>query len=344
MKKFNKTIVVLMVGMLLCMFLSNCQEDPMGVPDIDTSLPEITKIESSVDKMLAGASADVSVEAKQGSSYNWTADHGTFADATSASTTWNSEGISENTPVKLKCTVSNSSGSRFATVTVQVVVKTEPTFHWPLDNNLTDIVAGNNGSGAEVAFNTTDQKAGAACAEFSGDTTEAAIMTIADADETTLLMGPEDDFSLAVWMKTEEDFGVLWGRQEAPNLWDWDYSKSIAYGFGYGESELIYRGNGWRWIDGVTESVQLNDNEWHLIVVTHFGADDSYQLFIDGESIASGGLAYGEPTMADEGTNFYFGGVWGEDDWTAPFIGLMDEFKYYDSVLPEAEVALLAEE
>ncbi len=341
MKKFNKTIVVLMVGMLLCMFLSNCQEDPMGVPDIDTSLPEITKIESGVDKMLAGASTDVSVEAKQGSSYNWTSDHGTFADATSASTTWSSEGITENTPVKLKCTVSNGSGSRFATVTVQVVVKTEPTYHWPFDNNLTDIVAGNNGTGSAVVFNTDDKKAGAASAEFAGEQNADAIMTIADADETTLLMGPEDDFSLAFWMKTEEDFGVLLGRQEAPDLWDWDYSKSIFYEGG-DPSYFIYRGNGWRWIEG--EGAQLDDNEWHLIVVTHFGADDTYQLFVDGESIASGGLAYGEPTSPDEGTNFYFGGVWGDDDLTAPYIGLMDELKYFDSVLPEAEVALLAEE
>ena len=335
MKKFNKTIVVLIVA-LLCMFLSNCQEDPMGVPDINTSLPEITKIESGVDKMLAGDQTSVAIEANQGSSYQWSAEHGSFADASSASTTWSSEGITANTPVKLKCTVSNGSGSRFATLTVQVVVKTDPTFHWPLDNNLTDVVGGNNGSGSAVVFNTDDKKAGAASAEFSGEQNVDAIMTIADADETTLLMGPEDDFSISVWMKTEEAVGIMFGRQEAIDAWDWDGSKALLYE----EAALIYRGNGWRWIDG--EGPELNDNEWHFLVVTHFGADDTYNIFVDGESVASGGLAYGTSTAPDEGSNFYFGGMWGDDDFTAPFVGLMDELKYFDSVLPEAEVALLS--
>jgi hypothetical protein len=339
MKKFNKTIVVLIVAMLLCMIFGSCQEDPLGVPAIDYSLPEITKIESGVDKLLAGGETDVTTEAKQGNSYQWSADHGTFADASSASTTWSSEGITENTPVKLKCTVSNGSGSRFATITVQVVVKTEPTYHWPLDNNLTDIVAGNNGTGSAVTFNTDDPKIGAACLEVFGNQNEDEIMTIADAAAPTVKLGPEDDFSLSYWMKTAEDVGVIWGRQEAPDAWDWDYSKSTFYEEGM---FLIYRGNGWRWIDG--EGPELNDEEWHFITVAHFGADDSYQLFVDGESIAAGGLAYDTQTSPDEGTNFYFGGVWGDDDFTAPFIGTLDELKYYDSVLPEAEVALLAEE
>jgi hypothetical protein len=336
MKKFNKTIVVLMVAMLLCMFISSCQDEPLSAPDIDYSLPEITRISSGADKLLAGDQTAVSVEAHQGSSYNWTADHGSFADESSASTTWSSEGITANTPVKLKCTVSNSSGSRFATVTVQVVVKTDPVYHWPLDNNLTDVVGGNNGVGAEVAFN-ADAKAGAASAEFSGDQNEAAIMTIPDADATTLLMGPEDDFSISFWMKTETDIGVMCGRQEAIDSWNWDGSKAILYEEG---AAVVYRGNGWRWIDG--EGAQLDDNEWHFITVTHFGADDSYNLFVDGVSIAAGGLAYGTSTAPDAGTNFYFGGMWGEDDYTAPFVGQLDELKYYDSVLPEAEVALLA--
>jgi hypothetical protein len=338
MKKFNKTIVVLIVAMLLSMFLSNCQEDPLGVPDIDYSLPEITSITSGQNKILAGAETDVAVEAKQGTSYKWTAPAGSFADDSSPSTTWSSVGITESSPVKLLCTVSNSSGSRHASMTIQVVVKTDPVYHWPFDNNLTDIVSGNNGTGSQVAFNTDDKKAGAASAEFSGNQNRNTIMTIADADAPTVLMGPEDDFSIAVWMMTEGDVGVLFGRQEAPDLWDWDYSKAFVH-----EGEwILYRGNGWRGIDADVAAV--NDGEWHLIVVTHFSADDTYQLFVDGESVASGGLYYDEPTAPDDGTNFYVGGMWGDDEFTAPYEGLLDELKYFDSVLSDAEIALLAEE
>jgi len=310
-----------------------CQDDPMGVPDINASLPEITGITSGVDKMLAGGETDVEVTAKSGESYSWSADAGTFASASSANTTWSSEGIVESIAIKLVCTVSNGSGSRRASVTVQVVVSTTPTFHWPFDNNLTDIIAGNNGTAPLIGFNTDDKIAGAASAEFSDTLSAESVMIV--ADDPSVRMGPEDFFSMTVWIKTDAEVGRMLGRQTAINVWDDGYDKS----FNYEGAGLLYRANGWLAIDG--EGPELNDGEWHFLVVNHFGGSDLYELYVDGELIADGELYYGEPTQSDEGTTFYFGGLWGDADFPT-YQGLMDEFKYYDVVLTPAEVALLS--
>jgi hypothetical protein len=212
-------------------------------------------------------------------------------------------------------------------------VSTTPTFHWPFDNNLTDIIAGNNGTASAFAYS-TDALAGAASAQFSGEQNADAIMTV--ANDLDVKMGPEDFFTLAVWMKTEAEVGLMFGRQAALDAWDWDFDKSFIYEGGF----LLYRANGWRAIDA--DVVELNDGEWHLLVVTHFGGDDLYELYVDGEMVADGGLYYDEPTQADGETTFYFGGMWGDDDFTAPYEGLMDEFKYYAKVLSPAEIALLS--
>jgi hypothetical protein len=155
-------------------------------------------------------------------------------------------------------------------------------------------------------------------------------------NDAGIKMGPEDYFTFVVWVKTESDVGVMFGRQAALDEWDWDYSKAFVH-----EGEwMLYRGNGWRGIDA--DIAAINDNEWHMLAVTHFGDGDQYQLFADGEKVTEGGLYYDEPTQSDEGTTFYFGGMWGDDDFTAPYEGLMDEFKYYDKVLSEAEISLMS--
>jgi hypothetical protein len=340
MKIIKNTIFPLMVAILVVLIFSGCQEDPMGVADIDTSLPEITSITSGVDKMLAGGTTDVAVTAKQGSSYKWTADAGSFADASSASTTWNTEGIDASSAVKLKCTVTNGSGSSSASVTVQVVVSTTPTFHWPFDSDLTELIAGNNGSGAEVGINTTDARIGAGCAEFSGDRAEESVMTV--ADDASVQMGPESDYTFIFWMKTEDSNGGILARETSFDGWDWDGGKQLKYWDEDGETALKLMANSWSgsWAEDAPE---LWDNEWHLVAVAHFGDSDTYQFFVDGESAGGTGIDYDDTTADDEGTIFFAGGVWDDEDaWIETYTGLLDELKYYDVVVTEAEIALLS--
>jgi len=272
MKKTKNTIFPLMVAILVVLIFLGCQEDPVGVADIDTGLPEITDISSGVDKMLAGDETDVAVTAKQGSSYKWSADAGSFADASSAMTTWSSEGISESVAIQLVCTVSNGSGS-------------------------------NGVAGSGVSINTADPKLGAGCASFPGgdELTADIVMGITDNEGLAL----DDYFTLVLWMKTTSEHGAILGKVPELNEWDWDGSKNLQTNGDYGF--FGYNAQGWRTAVAGEELCE-NDGEWHMIAVTHFADEDLYELYFDGELVSDGGVPYGE-TQPDEDNVFYVGGT-----------------------------------
>ena len=333
MKKTKNTIFPLMVAILVVLIFIGCQEDPVGVTDIDTGLPEITAISSGVDKMLAGGETDVAVTAKQGSSYKWSADAGSFADASSAMTTWSSEGISESVAIQLVCIVSNGSGSRQASVTVQVVFSTTPVFHWPFDSDFTESMADNNGvAGSGVSINTADPKLGAGCASFPGGDALSADIVMGITDNEGLAL--DDFFTLVLWMKTTSEHGAILGKVPELNEWDWDGSKNLQTNGDYGF--FGYNAQGWR-TAVAGEELGENDGEWHMIAVTHFADEDLYELYFDGELVSDGGVPYGE-TQPDEDNVFYVGGT----EWPGPWEGLVDDLKYYDVILSPAEIGLLA--
>ena len=305
----------------------------MGVTDIDTSLPEITAIVSGVNKMLAGDETDVAVTAKQGTSYKWSAVAGTFADESATNTTWSSEGIDVSSAVKLGCTVTNSSGSSKASVTVQVVVSTVPVYHWPFDSDFTENQADNDGiPGSSVTINTSDPKLGTGCASFPGgdELTADIVMGITDNEGLAL----DDFFTLVLWMKTTAENGAILGKVPELNEWDWEGSKNLQTNGDYGF--FGYNAQGWR-TAVAGEELGENDGEWHMIAVTHFANEDLYELYFDGELVSDGGVPYGE-TQPDEDNVFYVGGT----DWPGPWEGLVDDLKYYDVVLTPAEIGLLA--
>ena len=156
---FYKFIPVLMVAILAGLFVS-CQEDPMDIAGVNTSLPEVKSIEASKDRIIAGNSVDVSIEATGNVTYQWSAEKGTFTDASAASTTWSSQGVDETANVKLVCKVTGSSGSRNASVTVIAVVPTIPVAHWTFDSDKMDVIGGLNAVGDGITINTTDARIG----------------------------------------------------------------------------------------------------------------------------------------------------------------------------------------
>ena len=108
-----------MVAMLLCMFFSNCQDEPLGVPDIDYSLPEITNIEGPGGPSTVGDTVTVSLTVKNGTSFSWSEEN-------DAGTGWIVKLSKEitggsNTPVsEYDCKLT------FTLSTGQVIVKTVP--------------------------------------------------------------------------------------------------------------------------------------------------------------------------------------------------------------------------
>jgi hypothetical protein len=118
MKKYSMILFLIMISSIMLMFI-RCTEEPMGIADINTSLPVITNIESSESRILIETAVQVSVTAQQGDSYSWSAEAGSFDAPTSSTTNWTAS--STGGVYKLTCTVTNSSGSRNASVNIQVL-------------------------------------------------------------------------------------------------------------------------------------------------------------------------------------------------------------------------------
>ena len=86
------------------------------------------------------------------------------------------------------------------------------------------------------------------------------------------------------------------------------------------------------------EEAGYNDGEWHHYVAVH-NESDLYTFYVDGEEVGGGGLWYDFATNPDdESSVFTLGGAsaWG------PLNGLMDDAKYFNTVLSISEINLLA--
>ena len=87
-----------------------------------------------------------------------------------------------------------------------------------------------------------------------------------------------------------------------------------------------------------TDADDVWDGEWHHYAAVYFSADDSYAFYVDGEITQSGQDGYENPTSGDFELLFTMGG----NSWQGFLNGLMDDAKYYDVPLSEAEIGLIA--
>ena len=125
MTRNYKAWIGLAVIIALLIFTA-CSPDILEVDEISEDLPEITDISSAEGLVLIESGVEVTVEANDGDSFEWSADGGSFSDPNSATTTWTAP--TDAAVYSLTCTVSNSAGSRQASVSVvdrPVVVLTD---------------------------------------------------------------------------------------------------------------------------------------------------------------------------------------------------------------------------
>jgi hypothetical protein len=331
MRKYSMIILPIVISSIIILFI-RCSEDPFTIPDINTSLPVITSIEASESRILIETSVQVSVTAQQGESYSWSAADGSFDAPTSTTTNWTAS--STGGVYKLTCTVTNSSGSRKASINMQVLETLLPdgvTAYWSFDTGFNEEVGEIEGVGGVGVSITTDAAVGEGAALFEGADEE--IESALFYPEADAPMGPEDLFTIMLWAKTEDEgLGFLFGRS-----FDGEYvegGKGIYLEGGFVVFDIA-------WVDGFTaEEVQVNDGEWHHIVVVK--AEEEFLFYVDGEEILA--VAPGE-WSDDEGTVVTIGAAMEEEgsDWPGTFQGTMDDVRFYPDALSEEDIIAIFE-
>jgi len=342
MKKQKYLFIPILFISLVLLFIS-CKEDVLTPPGIDNAAPEITSIESSKTKIAAGTSLDLTVEALNGDSYSWSAASGSFSAPNAASTSWTSDDYESTTTVKLICTVTNTDGSREASVLISAVVLTDPLAYWTFDSDKNDIVGGVAAVGDGVTI-TTDAKTGAGAAAFPGGEDVENQLLVPDGGLPT---DAESEYTIMAWIKTDS-LGYCVFSTTIDGVWAWGDENEAAMKtwvifLDYGEPSNVVMAGIWNPTDIWNEPGDWTDGEWHHYALTHSGADE-YAIYVDGELVGEGtggDSPYGPgATTPDEGSVFTIGG----GGWGQILDGTMDEFKYYDVVIDEAEIALLADQ
>jgi hypothetical protein len=331
MKKFNKTIVILIVAMLLCMFASSCQDEPLGVPDINYNLPEITEIKGPEGPATTGDTVTVSVSAINGSSYSWSEanDAGTFVDATTNPARWVAP--AEPGIFRLTCKVSNSSGSRHATVTIQVEAESGlGDSYWPFDLDFSDNVGVNDAEGDDfVVISTEVFAAGGGSAQFTSAEESETGQLVAG---TGLGMGVDDDFTVSLWINTTDaGEGFLFGKSGP----DGNYVEG---------GSCIWLTDGGNvnidvsWIGGAGGTAVVNDGAWHHVAWRKTGTTVTTYIDgvvdIDNQDIGDWGDDTDFEIVMGAGWEDPAGGEW----WPGNYQGYMDEVQFYQEALSDQDM------
>jgi hypothetical protein len=327
-----KRLLRLMLNMgivSLLILLAGCEGESLTDP-IDSSLPEIKAIESEAAKVPAEGSTEVAVVANNGSSYSWTADGGTFLDASTNPTTWTAPDESGN--FKLTCIVSNSSGSNSASITigsVKLSIPEDATAYWPFETDFSDWIGDHDLTG-DAVINTTNPRSGFGCVEFHADMAE--ILTTAGTDFD---MGPSAEYSISWWMSTEHFRAAVIGKTlEGGNFIE------PAKAFFFNPYEEFSWMNAFR--GGVWGGFGAADGEWHHVAVTH-NAADFYTIYVDAEERAAQTAPYDGTAEDTAELLFTIGGADEEGEgWPGPYEGLVDDVIFFPRVISAEEVAGLA--
>ena len=121
--------------------------------------------------------------------------------------------------------------------------------------------------------------------------------------------------------------GNSW-RQAMLKSWDKVTSKAVSGGIVAEDNQ-----------DKQGVSLDNIGTEWRHVALVYEGTANALRLYVDGELVLSSSFIYDQVTNADlEETVFTMGGA----SWPAVLNGLMDDAKYYDQILSEAEIGLIS--
>ena len=169
------------------------------------------------------------------------------------------------------------------------------------------------------------------CMNFSGSGT----IEAPDAPQIDLV----SSLTMQVWVKATGERMALFGKAYA---WPEDIFPYYVELFGDGRINVLVDG----WEDDNFFGADLNDDQWHHIVVIFDDENDLVHAYIDGVYEGDGGED--DARIQDEKNDFplVIGALpWGKDS-SAPsyqrfFIGLMDEVALWDRILSPEEVNML---
>lgn len=145
------------------------------------------------------------------------------------------------------------------------------------------------------------------------------------------------DFTICAWIKTASTGGD-WHFTSA-NIFESE-SGGFDYDYGFGinnEGKLLF-GNGGVMNGGevdanVVGTTVVADNTWHEVCVTRNNTTGEDILFVDGRQDASGFTGTGLLTSNT------LARIASGTDGAAPFVGLIDDLRLYQSVVPAEEIA-----
>ena len=316
-------------AIFMLLILVACNPDVLEVEDIASDLPEIVNISATSSLVVISNEVEVSVEAVNGNTYEWSAPAGSFSSATTSTTTWTAP--EEANAYTLTCTVSNGNGSRKASISVIVAATLLPdgvSGYWGFENGFDEAVASATAnSGVTNVSIVSDTKYGNGAAEFTGPEDEvSSALLYPDAD---LAMGPDDEFTISVWVKTTDDnFGFVFGKSSEGTFLD--NAKGMFLENGAVVFDIFGIGAFW------TDAVVVNDNEWHHIAMVK--ADGEFSTYVDGENVLTEAI---EEWSDDEDTIITIGAAAEEPgaDWPGIYQGLIDDVRFYQEALDAAAIA-----
>jgi len=132
------------------------------------------------------------------------------------------------------------------------------------------------------------------------------------------------DFSIALWIKTTQ----LNGR-----LVDAGRTNALGFALTLFDGRVFLERPGRTFGSGT--AVRYNDNQWHFVVATRSGTNNSAALYVDGVQVATGSLG----TEALTGQARLYIGL--EENNTSPFAGAIDQFQLFPVSLAVDSVAAL---
>ena len=326
-------ITAVIISAVIFTILISCSEstEPKNI------LPEIRAIEANPPTVFLGNATEVSCTAidKDGDklTYEWTADAGTFENPNVAKTKWTPP--DEGGTYRLKCTVSDGQGKRWAFVSVAVVEIGIPegvAAFWPFESDFKDYAGTNHatkGTDGPV-INNDDARIGIGCAEFDGEDGDVESSILLDG--TNLKMGPDDDFTFTLWINTEDEDAFIFGKTFNGNYIADEGDQIVgAKGLMLGGGTLYFDIWG---IGGAEGEDPINDGDWHLAAVVKSGMH--LIIYVDGEVYAESDM---EEWSLDGETVITMGAGSEEGDtWPGTFSGLMDDVRFYQKALTADDI------
>lgn len=148
-----------------------------------------------------------------------------------------------------------------------------------------------------------------------------------------------NDFTICAWVKTTSSGGgEHWTSAPIADSEVGGPARDFGFGINY-EGKLIF-GNGGLIEGGIVDTAVVgiavvNNDAWHHLCVTRDGTSGEVKLYADGVLDVTGTTGTGPIT-----DNAYIKIASGSDG-NSPFVGLIDDFKLFTSVLSADEIALV---